>query len=1387
MARNQAIPPSHTACGPNSPWFRVVLILVALYLQVGCRAAEPTNNLLEPATVQPQNTPTSVNPSPASATSTVPTPTATSEILVEQTASGPETAKTASNPQSYGTESTQQPWENVSVKRFKGKYNSLTDHHDGRFTVIHTGPTITAVFSTSRSPVQHYASTHERLFSLPKEFQPTTNVIWEVHGWPVTMEGQVTSEPVSPHTFRIQVGSDGNVLYLDDRGAEGLGYLRYTVNLAWPAPGVEPQVCTRNPEVQRVILEAITSSHCDQVTWGQLASIRYLESFFSISSSTDLAGLTGLEFMSLKLRDGIDLASALAQVPRLRDLGLSLSQEELPDDFLKNNALLSNLELQSFHSSLPVGFLVDMHRLDRVRFEFPELRAIPDDFLASTQQLSHLSISLPELTELPDGFLADTPELTSLILSLPKLIELPDGFLTQTPQLTRLNLSLPRLTKLPDGFLASAPELESLRLNAPNLKAIAPEVWTQLETHSPEVVVMGSAQKLHYRPSSQTATKEWARPGRWLEIVSRQETPEGSWVQVKGHWDDFGTGDYAVPFYWRMWLKDPHLVPAGFPLVTFGSVVEERYLRQDFNLGSRYRLQQTGSTVIATFEVESSPVQYLARTQPATLFEIPPEFRPAEEIVWEVDGWPVDDGGPNTKDSTGPRRFHLRITPEGDVSYVDDAGVDGVGYLKYKVSLAWSLPDADPDVCTRSQEVQTEVLKVLKLTDCAGVTWKHLASIRQLNGRLSVSRPHDLAGLSNLESIELQVGNGPGLAAILAQMPRIQHLKLIVYYSTTLSPEVLSSMPQLKSLEVHPSGSLTLPADFLVYTPLLEALHLGGVAGVSRGTHSLPETFLSPVPRLKRFHWATTWDKTVPSNLLQYTPELQQFELAAYSLTKLPTESLRHVPNLTELDIWSRQSLALPVDFLVPVPRLTKFRLVNGSMRPISFDLLVPTPRLQTLELWLGQLEALPTHALTAVPHLNNLEILIGWFWPGTGHLDLERGPGPLFSTRHEPFPDDFLTHNPQLVVAKLSNPEDLLKFNYIWDYDEFVGQIQPFAPRVLRITVQRPARDDQSISLLPKDPLVILQDEQRSNPAEILSQHASSLTQMAVRTNDISTWPDDLLSTTPHLSHLFLQSDHLAPLPRDWLSHVSDLGHLILELDDRGNLPPDFLTLPSSVSFVTIQADETAFLQADWLSYSPQVTHLVIQADNLKRLPHSLLEPFPNLTHLFLYTDQLTDVTSDLLSPVPDLTHLTLQASHLEKLPHDLLVHNPNLAYLALHTHGLHSLPANLLNSARELTQLVLLGDSLINLPENFLDALPQLRHFYLQADSLKSLPANFLDRVPELVFLTLQADNLTALPADFLEWAPALTHLVLHADQLTDLPEDLVTDWSDLDYLSG
>ena len=1317
MLRMLLTPPQLPARKPRcfSLWITLALGLMAVFQLAGCRAPRLPRGQPEVAAVPAlASTPTPVpvptfTPTAVPILSEVPSPTQNGnrENSTAPKDSVPAPTVAVSDRTNELAGPAPSLWGALPLRTFVGEFANLSEHIGGQFSLIQTGPTVTAVFSSSHSPVQHYARTEPAvLFTLPVEFRPDARITWEVEGWPVPQDGQAIAEADGPHTFRMQVHPNGNVNYVDDAGVDGIGYLHYTVNLAWPALGAEPQVCTRTRAVQHAILKALAATDCAVLTWEQLASIRALDAQLEVSEGTDFAGLTGLESVSLEFGDVVPLPSTLAQLPRLRDLELMLNLQE----------------------------------------------ALPEGFLSRNSHLKGLTIGSPYLTSLPAEFLA------------------------YIPQLTHLSLDIPQLEALPNHFLAQSPSLMSFRLNAPQLQTVSREVWTLLKAHSMQVVVVGPGQNFHTEPNSQSATEEWARPGQWLEIMTRLETEEGHWVQVKGHWQDFAVGDVSTFLDWRRWLEESHLAPAGIPFVTSGAVVEGRYGYQDLHPESGYRLQRTGATVIATFQVQSSPVQFLARTSPAILFTLPEVFRPAEEVVWEVEGWPVeiDDKAPAAL--TSSRGFRIRVQPDGAVSYVDDVGVDGVGHLQYRTSLAWPAAGTEPFVCLRSAEVQRAILGVLQLTDCAEVTWAQLGSIRQLEGFLAVSQPQDLAGLSGLESVALRLGDGLDLTAILAQMPQLLHLKLIVNYLETLPDHFLASLPQLESLALLSGGQFSLPPDFLVHTPQLEELHLGIAGGKSSGTRALPNTFLSPVPRLKRFHWFSLVDTALPPDLLKFTPGLQQLGLATHSLSELPADFLRCVPQLTELDIWTSQDLTLSADFLVPVPRLTRFRLVNGSETPLPFDFLVPAPRLKDLELWLGQRRALPTHFLAAVPRLNTLEVMLGWYLGGTDYLVR---PTRTFSPS-EPFSTDFLSNTPELASAKLWNKSDREGLP-----DSLPVQRLPTAPRVLRLSLQDAQGNHLSATRSESNLRFTLQDSELWELPDSFLQQAPSLNQLVVRSRDVMLLPADLLTKTPQLTHLILRTDYLAPLPHSWLSSVPDLSHLILELDHGETWPSGFLTLPPGITHLTIQAEKATSLPADWLPPSPGVTHLTVQVDDLRDLPRHLLAATPGLTHLFLHMGELTKLPKDFLTSVPNLTHLTIQAANLEELSQDLLVPTPQLTYLALHAPGLSAWPEQLLTSSHGLTHMILLVDGLRSLPHDLLELLPGLYHFYLQADGLDTLPADFLIQAPDLTFLTLQVDNLTELPEGFLEQAPALTHLVLKANQLTELPEDFLQQRSGLDFL--
>ena len=103
----------------------------------------------------------------------------------------------------------------------------------------------------------------------------------------------------------------------------------------------------------------------------------------------------------------------------------------------------------------------------------------------------------------------------------------------------------------------------------------------------------------------------------------------------------------------------------------------------------RYELQLAGTRVAASFTTARSPVQHWAKEVTEPLFTIPEPFRPPYPILRTVAGTPVRADGTPDPDHPEPRRFLLRVEPEGTVHYVDDEHVEGVGHLAYSLDTVW--------------------------------------------------------------------------------------------------------------------------------------------------------------------------------------------------------------------------------------------------------------------------------------------------------------------------------------------------------------------------------------------------------------------------------------------------------------------------------------------------------------------------------------------------------------------------------------------------------------------------------------------------------------------------------------------------------------------------
>ena len=352
------------------------------------------------------------------------------------------------------------------------------------------------------------------------------------------------------------------------------------------------------------------------------------------------------------------------------------------------------------------------------------------------------------------------------------------------------------------------------------------------------------------------------------------------------------------------------------------------------NREGRVHLEVQDNTVYATLQTVRSPVQHFARQQPEVLFTVPEGFRPAIALTWEVSGRSVQANGTPEIAHRDIRVFRMSVDTEGHVRYVDDSGVDGVGYLRYRTVLAWPLAGANSQVCDRSQAVQAAILTALELSGtpeeaCTAITWGDLAGIQTLeidafamgqkrpqpDGRFYhiPFLPNDLAGLSDLE--------------------RLHIFHNYFYYDadirTQLPPRFLTHAPLLRELTFKNVILTRLPSDFLIHTPSLCSLFIQLAGDVIH----LPDGFLSLTPQLQflELHLDRI-NIPVPSNLLAYAPQLQALwvYLDGASLSRLPPNFLADILKLKVLNLVIRGNgpLSLSSQFLSRTPRLEEARIL---------------------------------------------------------------------------------------------------------------------------------------------------------------------------------------------------------------------------------------------------------------------------------------------------------------------------------------------------------------------------------------------------------------------------------------------------------------------------
>lgn len=392
------------------------------------------------------------------------------------------------------------------------------------------------------------------------------------------------------------------------------------------------------------------------------------------------------------------------------------------------------------------------------------------------------------------------------------------------------------------------------------------------------------------------------------------------------------------------------------------------------NREGRVHLEVQDNTVYATLQTVRSPVQYFARQQPEVLFTVPEGYRPAMALTWEVSGRSVQAEGTPESEHRDIRVFRMSVDTEGHVRYVDDSGVDGVGYLRYRTVLAWPLAGANSQVCNRSQAVQAAILTALELSGvpeeaCAAITWGTLAGIQTLeidafamgktrpqpDGRFYhvPFLPNDLAGLSGLERLHVFHNYFHYDAEIRVQLP----------------PRFLTHVPLLRDLTFKNVILTRLPSDFLTRTPSLCSLFLQLAGDVIH----LPDGFLSLTPQLQflELHLDRI-NIPIPSGFLVYAPQLQVLwiYLDGDSLSQMSPNFLADTLDLKILNlvIYGNGPLSLSSQFLSRTPRLEEARILMTPARSSRIPPVLELEKTASFLAYAPQLERLWLHRVGVGP-----------------------------------------------------------------------------------------------------------------------------------------------------------------------------------------------------------------------------------------------------------------------------------------------------------------------------------------------------------------------------------------------------------------------------------
>ena len=239
-----------------------------------------------------------------------------------------------------------------------------------------------------------------------------------------------------------------------------------------------------------------------------------------------------------------------------------------------------------------------------------------------------------------------------------------------------------------------------------------------------------------------------------------------------------------------------------------------------------------------------------------------------------------------------------------------------------------------------------------------------------------------------------------------------------------------------------------------------------------------------------------------------------------------------------------------------------------------------------------------------------------------------------------------------------------------------------------------------------------------------------SSLAQLILDGNQLTSLPEDIFSGLSSLELLFLSGNQLTTLPTSIFSGLTSLKGIALADNQLISLPTSIFSGLTSLEGIFLRNNPLTSLPAEVFSGLTSLELLILDGNQLTALPADIFSGLTSLERLYFGGDQLTSLPEDIFSGLSSLEQLYLRGNQLTSLPEDIFSGLSSLRNISLYNTQLTSLPEDIFSGLSSLEELYLRGNQLTSLPEDIFSGLGSLEWLSLVDNQLTTFAKRHLQR---------------------------------------------------------